>query len=84
MYKINRVSDSELKCRNYGELTFGRKQIRCCATAASRCYILTPIFGRITFSFDDIRSDLCSLRVCFYGGAFLCPKFKEETAINRF
>ena len=70
MYKINRVNDSELKCRKYGELTFGRKQIRCCAAVASRCYIFAPIGA------------LCMLRVCFHGGAFLCPKFKEETVLR--
>ena len=79
MYKINRVSDSELKCRNYGELTFGRKQIRCCATAASRCYILALIFGRVPFSFQA-SEELCV--VCasvFTEVLFYVPKSKKRT-----
>ena len=75
MYKINRVNDGELKCRKYGELTFGRKQIRCCAVVASRCYI---------FALNVFVRALCRLRVCFYGGAFLCPNFEEKTIPDRF
>ena len=44
----------------------------CCVIVASRCYIFAMAPKTVFFGFVWSR-------VCFYGGAFLCPKFRKKT-----
>ena len=66
MYKINRVNGGESKCRKYGELTFGRKQVVAVPSLHPAVTYLLP------------SGALCRLRVCFSRRCFFMSKFQRR------